>query len=64
MLQSNFIVKREKKTGIIAGYPWFGQWGRDTLISLPGVVLLSKDFKTAKAIFKTLISEMQGPFFS
>src|SRR5262249_41987166 len=24
---------------IIAGYPWFGDWGRDTMISLPGLVL-------------------------
>lgn len=24
--------------GIVAGYPWFGEWGRDTFISLPGIV--------------------------
>ena len=25
---------------IIAGYPWFGDWGRDTMIALPGLALL------------------------
>lgn len=24
--------------GVVAGYPWFGEWGRDTFISLPGIV--------------------------
>jgi len=24
---------------VIAGYPWFGEWGRDTCISLPGLLL-------------------------
>ena len=24
---------------IIAGYPWFGDWGRDTMIALPGLAL-------------------------
>jgi len=27
------------RTGVIAGYPWFGEWGRDTLIALPGLTL-------------------------
>jgi predicted glycogen debranching enzyme len=27
------------RTGVIAGYPWFGEWGRDTCISLPGLLL-------------------------
>ena len=30
-----FIVKRNKKTEIIAGFPWFGSWGRDTFIAFP-----------------------------
>ncbi|MCK9196804.1 MAG: amylo-alpha-1,6-glucosidase [Syntrophales bacterium] len=33
-----FIVRNpEDRPAIIAGYPWFGEWGRDTLISLPGL---------------------------
>ena len=27
------------RTGIVAGYPWFGEWGRDTFLSLPGMSL-------------------------
>lgn len=36
---SQFVVKEGKDTEIIAGYPWFGAWGRDTFIALPGVTL-------------------------
>ncbi|HEX2465899.1 MAG TPA: amylo-alpha-1,6-glucosidase, partial [Thermoanaerobaculia bacterium] len=28
---------REGRIGVIAGFPWFGEWGRDTLVSLPGL---------------------------
>ncbi len=27
------------RLGVIAGFPWFGEWGRDTLIALPGLTL-------------------------
>jgi predicted glycogen debranching enzyme len=32
-----FIIERESGTGIIAGYHWFGEWGRDAMISIPGL---------------------------
>lgn len=32
----DFILTRP--AGIVAGYPWFGEWGRDTFVSLPGLV--------------------------
>lgn len=46
-----FIVERAKnlKT-IIAGYPWFSDWGRDTMIALPGLCLATKRFDDAKKI--------------
>ena len=34
-----FIVRRDKGHTIIAGYPWFSDWGRDTMISLRGLTL-------------------------
>ena len=34
-----FIEKRHGRTLIIAGYPWFRSWGRDTFIALPGLAL-------------------------
>ncbi len=36
--------------GIIAGYPWFGEWGRDTFIALPGLTLARGEHQTACAI--------------
>jgi predicted glycogen debranching enzyme len=34
-----FIVARGSGETVIAGYPWFSDWGRDTMISLPGLTL-------------------------
>jgi len=34
-----FIVARGQGRSVIAGYPWFGDWGRDTFISLRGLCL-------------------------
>ena len=33
---------------VIAGYPWFGDWGRDTMIALPGLALATGRFETAR----------------
>ena len=38
---------------IIAGYPWFGDWGRDTMIALPGLTLTTGRFDTARSILNT-----------
>lgn len=53
----DFIVNRESTDGksIIAGYPFFGDWGRDTMISLPGCTLAVNNFECAKSIFRTFI---------
>jgi len=50
-----FIVHRQstgKKT-IIAGYPWFADWGRDTMISLCGLTLVTGRYKDAEEILVT-----------
>ncbi|HOV80563.1 MAG TPA: amylo-alpha-1,6-glucosidase [Bacillota bacterium] len=50
-----FIVQRQstgKKT-VIAGYPWFADWGRDAMISLPGLTLVTRRFADAKEILIT-----------
>lgn len=47
----SFIVKRgSNKKSIIAGYHWFGDWGRDTMISLPGLTLVHGRFEDAREI--------------
>ena len=38
---------------IIAGYPWFGDWGRDTMIALPGLTLATGRHDTARRILLT-----------
>ena len=58
-----FIVKRGNKTEITAGFPWFGRWGRDTFIALPGLTLLTGDVKTCKSVIDTMIADLNGPLF-
>lgn len=41
-----------KPTTILAGYPWFTDWGRDTMISLPGLLLESGRFADALAAMR------------
>ncbi|HOA96589.1 MAG TPA: amylo-alpha-1,6-glucosidase [Acetivibrio saccincola] len=50
-----FIVYRESTDAktIIAGYPWFTDWGRDTMIALTGLTLSTKRFDDAKEILYT-----------
>jgi predicted glycogen debranching enzyme len=50
-----FIVKRNSTAGktIIAGYPWFTDWGRDTMISLPGLALVTGRYEDAESILET-----------
>ncbi len=48
---------------IIAGYPWFQAWGRDTFISLPGLCFVSGKIEEGKQILKELIDQMQDGFF-
>lgn len=67
-----FIVHRkstENKT-IIAGYPWFTDWGRDTMIAFSGITLATKRFEEAKSIYTRLeevikkhICGTNGPIF-
>ncbi|NNE97565.1 MAG: glycogen debranching protein [Pyrinomonadaceae bacterium] len=45
-----FIVSRGDGKTIIAGYPWFSDWGRDTMIALNGLTLATNRFEVAKNI--------------
>ncbi|MFO1207226.1 MAG: amylo-alpha-1,6-glucosidase [Burkholderiales bacterium] len=38
---------------VIAGYPWFGDWGRDTMIALPGLALATGRCETARRVLQT-----------
>src|SRR5579862_1322466 len=45
-----FIVGRGELQSVIAGYHWFGDWGRDTMIALPGLTLATGRADVAKNI--------------
>ncbi|MGI8669615.1 MAG: amylo-alpha-1,6-glucosidase [Aridibacter sp.] len=47
-----FIVKRGRGETIIAGYPWFSDWGRDTMIALDGLTLATNREGIAKNILR------------
>jgi predicted glycogen debranching enzyme len=59
-----FIVKRGELGTVLAGYPWFADWGRDTMIALPGLCLVTGRFDAAKKIllqFASLVSDGMLP---
>ncbi|GHO45385.1 amylo-alpha-1,6-glucosidase [Ktedonospora formicarum] len=48
----------DRKT-IIAGYPWFTDWGRDSMISLPGLLLCTGRYSEARGLLKAFASYMR-----
>jgi Glycogen debranching enzyme len=44
---------------ILAGYPWFTDWGRDSMIALPGLMLYTGRYSEARGLLKAYISYMQ-----
>lgn len=66
---SDFVVARKTPSGepgttVLAGYPWFSDWGRDTMISLPGLLLVSRRFEEARqvlCVFAEYVSEGMIP---
>ena len=58
-----FILNKGKDTEILAGFPWFGSWARDTFISLPGLTLSVGDVKTCKSVLDTMTKKLKGSLF-
>jgi predicted glycogen debranching enzyme len=66
---NDFVVYRKAPDGadgttVIAGYPWFADWGRDTMISLPGLLLVTGRFAEARqvlSVFASYVSEGMIP---
>jgi predicted glycogen debranching enzyme len=48
-----YLVRRGRGTSVIAGYPWFSDWGRDTFIALRGLCLATGRLDEARAILLT-----------
>jgi predicted glycogen debranching enzyme len=58
LASDQFIVKRALPNdpdalSILAGYPWFSDWGRDTMIALPGLTLATGRPKVARKILES-----------
>jgi predicted glycogen debranching enzyme len=59
-----FIVRRARAEGtpegttVIAGYPWFSDWGRDTMIALPGLALATGRMADAASILRTFAAHV------
>jgi predicted glycogen debranching enzyme len=48
-----------KSHSVIAGYPWFLDWGRDTMIAYEGLFLITKRYKIAKEIILTFMKDIK-----
>lgn len=60
-----FVVRRpladdQEALSVIAGYPWFGDWGRDTAIALPGLALATGRPQIAATILRTFARFVDG----
>jgi len=55
-----FIAKRGTSHTIIAGYHWFSDWGRDAMISLPGLTLVTKRYRIARDILRLFGEQMRN----
>lgn len=57
----NFIIKRPSfgLHSILAGIPWFLDWGRDSMIAFEGLILIPKRFNLAKEIFLTFTRDIK-----
>ena len=54
LASDQFLVRRgDSSSSVIAGYPWFEDWGRDTMISLPGLATVLGRYDTAADVLRT-----------
>lgn len=58
-----FIVNHNKRLEVTAGLHWFGQWGRDTFIALPGLTLSTGHTETCKRILDSMLKNLKHGLF-
>ena len=51
--QTDGVPEHTHRTTVIAGFPWFADWGRDTFVALPGLLLSTGRFDEAKSVLTT-----------
>ena len=56
-----YLVRRaDRSATIIAGYPWFTDWGRDTMISLPGLLVARGQLALAREVLEGFLAHLDG----
>ncbi len=56
-----FLVRRTGGSPtLLAGYPWFTDWGRDTMIALPGLLLTTGHLAEAQRVLEGFLAHLQG----
>ena len=58
-----FIVYKNSKTEVIAGFPWFDTWGRDTFIALPGLTIAIRNPDSFEAVMDTMVKRLKDGLF-
>ncbi len=60
----DFLVTREADgqplTTVLAGYPWFADWGRDAFIALPGLLLVDRRLGEAAGVLQAFAGSVRG----
>ncbi|MEI7658761.1 MAG: amylo-alpha-1,6-glucosidase [Phycisphaerae bacterium] len=54
------VAAATSRTSIIAGYPWFSDWGRDTCISLPGLLVVTGRLAEARECLEAFAELVEG----
>lgn len=55
------VRSHREEPAIVAGYPWFGEWARDSVISVVGLYIVEGDFEGAAGVLRRLQSNLQAP---
>lgn len=53
-----YLAQRGDRQTVIAGYPWFTDWGRDTFIGLPGLCLVTGRYDIARQVIEAFASQL------
>lgn len=58
-----FFCRKGLEVNMVAGFPWFGRWGRDTFISLPGLCLGVEDMDLLISATDTMLKDFKDGLF-
>jgi predicted glycogen debranching enzyme len=59
LASDQFVATSSSGKSIIAGYHWFGEWGRDSFIAMPGILIRTRRWEDARHVFLRFSSAMK-----